>query len=134
VHGPSAQLAELQHAYRDLGGVLGGDDLSLLLRGHCAQPISLLARWIVDGRVLSIDVGGQRWLPMFQFDPQTLQARRGIEQVIGELRGAYDEAELVQWFATPSTWLADARPAEVIAGDPAAVVAAARADRFVALG
>ncbi len=124
----------LHRAYQDIGGLVTGDALIALLRENCSQPISLLARWIVERRVVSLDAGGQRWLPLFQFDPDTLRPRRGVEAVICEFCGVYDDTELAQWFATPSPWLDDARPAALMARDPTAVLEAARADRFVAVG
>jgi len=138
-HAPPAigsrhRLAELQQRLAESGGLVAAEAFIGRLRARCDQPLSLLARWIVDRRVLSVDAGGQRWLPLFQFEPHSLRVLDGVDRALAELRGVFDEDELVEWFATPNGWLADRSPASLAATDAAAVAAAARADRFVAAG
>ncbi len=128
------RLCDMQRAFRATGGLVSGDRLADMLRSRVDQPISLLARWIVDGRVISFEARGATWLPLFQFDPDGVDVTDGVRRVLGELRGVFDNWELVQWFATPNTWLDGASPVDVIADDPQAVVQAARTDRFVAAG
>lgn len=131
---PRHRLARLHQSLAENGGMVSAESVIGLLRKHRDQPLSLLARWIVDRRVLSIDDGGQRWLPMFQFDLHSLQVIDGVDRALGELRSVFDDDELVEWFATPNAWLAGRSPASLVATDASAVEAAARADRFVAAG
>ena len=74
---------------------------------------------------------------MFQFDlvgasPSIL--RPGVASVLAELGEVYEGVELALWFVTPNNWLSGAQPAQVLRGNPEAVLQAARADRYVACG
>jgi hypothetical protein len=132
-HGRS-RLSAMECAFLPTGGIVSGERLSQLLRHGLDQPISVLARWIVDRLVVSFEVHGQIWLPMFQFEPSTLRLRPGVLRVIEELRGVFGDSELAEWFAHPNSWLEGQSPASAIARDEQAVLDAARADRFVAAG
>ena len=111
-----------------------GDELALFLRSHCDQPVSMLARWIVQRQVLSFAWRAQTLIPMFQFELKRCSIRAGLTETITELAAAFDEVETVVWFARPNCWLAGAAPADVMIADAPAVRHAARADRFIALG
>ena len=124
----------LTHAFRATGGVVSGDSLAMMLRGGSDQPISLLARWIVNRQVLSFECHSQTLLPMFQFDSSGVTVRPGLRPVMAELSEVFDDRELVDWFAAPNGWLSGKAPAAVFAVDLPAVLQAARADRFVASG
>ena len=130
-HGP---LIALRRAFRPSGGIIAGDALAALMRDRTDQPLSLLARWIVNRDVVSFEAHGQTWLPLFQFDFSAMEVSPAARQVIGELRPVFDDWELTEWFASPNTWLGGASPADALASDARAVVDAARADRFVAAG
>ncbi len=128
------RLFAMQRAFRHTGGVITGDSLAALLRQRWDQPLSLLARWIVNREVVNFEAHGQTWLPMFQFDSGGLGVSTGARKTIAELRGVFDDWELTEWFATPNTWLGGVSPADAMASDAQAVWQAARADRFVAVG
>ncbi|MEO8807622.1 MAG: hypothetical protein ABI433_16190 [Burkholderiaceae bacterium] len=128
------QSAFLQGAFKRSGGVALGDELALFLRSHCDQPVSMLARWIVQRQVVSFVWRSQTLIPMFQFELKQCSVRAGMPETIAELMPAFDDAETVAWFARPNCWLADAAPADVMRVDAPAVLHAARADRFIALG
>lgn len=128
------QVLSMERAFRGHGGLASGEDLSLRLRARCDQPISLLARWIVSRTILSVSWRTQTLIPMFQFDPHDMSLRPSVTQVFGELRDVFDDWELALWFAQPNAWLKDASPVDLLVIDPAAVLDAARADRFVARG
>ncbi len=124
----------MECAFLPTGGIVSGECLSQLMRHGIDQPISVLARWIVNRDVVSFEIHGQIWLPMFQFEPSNLRVRPGVQKVIEELRSVFDEWELAEWFACPNSWLGGQTPASQVARDEQAVVQAARADRFVAAG
>jgi len=128
------QFAAMAQAYRRSGGLAGGDEIARLLRRRSEQPISMLARWIVGRGVLSFVWQSRTLLPMFQFELSDMSLRPGMAGVVQELAEVCDDWDLALWFAQPSCWLRDAAPADAIADDPAAVLRAARADRFVARG
>lgn len=129
-----AQSAFLQSAFRRSGGLATSDQMALFLRSRCDQPVSLLARWIVRREVASFVWRSQTLLPMFQFDLEHCSVRAGIPETIAELANAFDDAEIIAWFAEPNCWLADAAPADLVLADMQVVLDAARADRFIALG
>jgi hypothetical protein len=128
------EFLAMQRAFAQSGGGLAnGDDIARLMRRHSAQPLSTLARWIVDRRVVSFVWRGQTWLPLFQFDPD-MQPRADACAIVAELVGVYDDWELALWFVQPSEWLDDATPLERFGANPFDVLQAARIDRFVANG
>jgi len=127
------QLAMVD-AYRRTGGLVSGNEVALLLRRHSTQPLSLLARWIVTRRVVSYVWQSEIMVPLFQFDRRDMSLRQASSEVVDELAGTFDDWELAAWFTQPNSWLHDAAPVELIDVDQAAVLQAARADRFIARG
>lgn len=128
------QSAFLQSAFQRSGGLASSDHMALFLRSHCDQPVSMLARWIVRRQLVGFVWRSQTLIPMFQVDLQHCSVRAGIPETIAELTDAFDDVETITWFATPNSWLSGAAPADLVASDMQAVLQAARADRFVALG
>jgi hypothetical protein len=124
----------LPEAFRRSGGVVSTDALTMMLRRRSDQPISLLARWLVNRDVISFKSSGQTLLPTFQFDWLTGSVRPGVLGALAELRGAFDDDEIAAWFAQPNSSLFGDSPVNLIDQDPAAVLEAARIDRFVAMG
>ena len=128
------ELAAMALGYRSHGGLVTGDELVRLMRRRSDQPISEVARWIVNREVAHFAYRGETLLPLFQFDRDTLQPTRGVMTVVRELRGAFDDWEVSLWFVTPNTSIGGAVPLHEIERDPSAVLAAARTDRFIVLG
>ena len=129
-----ARASEVLDAFRRTGGLMSGDELTFLLRVRTSQPISMLARWIVERRVVSFAWHGAYLLPMFQFDRADMTVRHLVSAVLDEFDGTFDDWDLATWFALPNAWLGDDAPVEVLLLDPYAVLQAARADRFIARG
>lgn len=128
------RFSALANAYRRRGGLATGDEVLRLMRGRVAQPISALARSMVSGQAISFSWQSCVLLPMFQFEPSTMSLRSGPRQVSLEIRGVFDDWDLAQWFVEPNSWLHDATPIDLMESDLAAVLQAARADRFIARG
>jgi hypothetical protein len=126
--------AALADAFRSSGGVIGSDDLTQLLGRRSEQPISLLARWIVDRRVVHFKCNGQLVLPLFQFELPSLNVLPAVAEVIAELGGYFDDGQIAEWFAMPNCWLQGTSPAGMMVAQPTAVLQTARADRFALLG
>lgn len=120
--------------YSASGGVATGTDVAERLRVTVRQPVSLLAHWIVDRQVIAFSCGAGLLLPLFQFDFAQGCVRRGVGAAISELAGVMTDDEVARWFAQANTWLNGAVPAQKLLIDCPAVLAAARADRFVAKG
>ncbi len=116
------------------GGVATGDEVVERLRNVVRQPVSLLARWIVDRQVIAFTCQAGVLLPLFQFDFAGGRMRSGVVPAISELAGVMNDDEIARWFAQPNNWLNGAVPAQTICTDAQAVLAAARTDRFVVNG
>jgi len=71
---------------------------------------------------------------MFQFDRSDMSLRDGAARWFAKLRAAFDDWDLASWFAQPNSWLHGAAPVDAIGHDLSAVLQAARADRFIAIG
>ena len=71
---------------------------------------------------------------MFQFELRDLSVKQGPRKVLAELSPVLDGWALAAWFARPNSWLNDRSPVDTLDSNLAAVLAAARADRFVASG
>lgn len=130
----AAGFAALRVAFRASGGLARGDDIALLLADRGRGDYVSLARLIGAGEVFGFEWQRSFWIPMFQFDPRDLSIRPGSRQVLAELASAFDGWRLATWFTEPNAWLDAARPIDLIDVDPAEVVQAARADRFVVAG
>ena len=124
----------MHSAFVACGGTLDTDQLSLLMRSHHDQPISCLARWIVQRKVVSFDHCGHTLFPLFQFELPGVALRPGVSDAIASLEGAFDGDDLAHWFASPNDWLGGRSPASVSRVDARALLEAARADRFVVKG
>lgn len=119
-------------AFERTGGLACCSAVAQLMRGHTDQPVSRIARWVVDRRVVSIEWQATLLLPLFQFEPPTLCCRAGLDAILDEWAGVLDDWHVALWFAEPNVKLDEAAPADRLALDPAGVLQAARHDRFVA--
>lgn len=131
---PESFIVRMRSAFGATGGMMSADALSILLLVHTDQPISRLARWIVDRQIVTFESASQRWIPMFQFDLRDMRVLHSVQRSILELRDVLDDSELTEWFATPNTWLTGGTPANLVKEQGGAVIEAARADRFAVSG
>ena len=127
-------IGPMLEGFRCSGGLVAGDALAEMLRRHCDQPISYLARRIARGELVHVSWRSEILVPLFQFDRSDMSLRHGVRQVIETLAPAYDSWEIATWFAEPSVWLRGHRPANVMDPDPTAVMEAARVDWFLTAG
>lgn len=128
------QFLAMNRAYARSGGMASGDEIARRMRRRTEQPLSTVARWIVERRIVSLEWQSQTLIPLFQFDLCEMTLRSEVSQVISELKHVFDSWELAVWFAEPNVWLDGASPVDAIQLMPIDVLQAARADRFVALG
>lgn len=128
------ELALMLAGFRPEGGVLTGDQLATLLRDHSEQPVSTVARWVVQRSILNLVWLGQTFIPLFQFDRSNMQPHPQMAATIRELAGVYDDWEIGLWFARPNAWLDDDPPLRRLRSDPEGVYKAAQADRFIIRG
>ncbi|HEX2543675.1 MAG TPA: hypothetical protein VHL79_02280 [Ramlibacter sp.] len=130
----AAQYCTMEQAFAATGGIVASEEMVGRLRRRTDQPISRLARWIVDREVLSFQWHGHTMLPMFQFDPHSLAPYAEFTTALRELVPALSDWEIAVWFATPNVWLEERSPVDAILSDAAAVFDAALAERFLARG
>ena len=122
--------------FHRVGGLVDADDILDLLRSRsaCSQPLSGLAHWLVDRSIVSFGWQSRTFVPLFQFVKCDMSVVQGVREAIAELVDVYDDWELASWFSRPNTWMQYATPADAVARDPASVLQAARADRFILRG
>lgn len=119
-------------AFRATGGVARADDLARLFEClHAGNHVSL-ARLIATGAVFGFRWHETVWIPMFQFELRDLSINPQAQCVLDELAGAFSGWSLASWFAQPNAWLHERRPVDLLQRDLAAVLQAARADRYLA--
>ncbi len=86
---------------------------------------ALASAWRTSGRVVGVDWNGRTVYPGFQFAPDG-QPRPVIGRVLAHLRRAgLTDWQAMLWFASPTAWLDDRRPADALDDAPAAVEGAA---------
>lgn len=124
----------MRAAYWPSGGIARSGDLARLLEDLRCDDYTSLVRLVVSRRVFGFEWQHEFWVPMFQFELRDLSLKSRQLAVLDELVGIFDGWSLAAWFADPNPWLADQRPVDLLDTDLPAVLAAARADRFVATG
>lgn len=117
--------------YDRSGGLIAGDALAGTLRACCPQPISILARAIVERRVVCVREHDDLYLPMFQFGRCDAVRWQATLQTLVPL---LDDTELALRFAEPNPWLDGDRPCDALAHRGQAVFEAARTHRFIVRG
>jgi hypothetical protein len=127
VAGSDAHFIALLNAYRASGGLADGSEIAAR---QSFTGLSALARAITTRTVVSLDWAGQRWLPIFQFEPGDLAVRAPVRALIDELTDVLDDWELADWFVEPNAWLGGAPPLRLVDTDFARVHDTARALRF----
>lgn len=124
----------MRAAYQATGGIASGDDLVRSLEEHQQGDFMSLARLVIAGEIFSFEWRESFWVPMFQFNLKDLTVNPGHRRVLAELATDFDGWSLANWFAQPNSWLNGHRPVDQLDSHLWAVVAAARADRFIAGG
>ena len=125
------QFIAMLDACRGCGGLARTHEVIALSR-RCGGPdAATLASWIAERKLISFEWQSQSWLPLFQFNRLDMTPQPELCQVLAELGAVYDACEMANWFVQPNPWLADRTPADTLPLDFAAVLNAARADRFV---
>jgi hypothetical protein len=94
-------------------------------RSKATNRSALASSWRTAGRIVGVDYHGSVVFPAFQFGSDHLP-RPVIAPVLTHLRAAgLGDWQQALWFTTPTGWLSDRRPVDVLDGDPDAVVMAA---------
>ncbi len=86
---------------------------------------ALASAWRTTGRALAVEWHGKTVFPAFQFGADG-QPRPVISAALAHLRRAgLSDWQAALWFTSPTGWLDDRRPIDLLDDDPAAVEAAA---------
>ena len=128
------QFATMSCGYQRHGGLATGDEVIRLMRRRSDQPISTLARWIVNRNIVHFVWQGTTLLPLFQFDGDHTLLDPIVTSAVQELRDTFDNWEIAFWFVTPNASTNGVAPVDAYESNPSAVFDAARTDRFVVLG
>ena len=131
-HRPAADfLAEMADRLAHEGGLISEAALQarLVRRGHSAQEA---LDWAGRLGLRGFRWKSQRWLPVFQMEPEGLTHRADVAAVADELSGAMDDEEILAWFACPNPSLDGRTPLACLQGSFETVRQAARMDNFLA--
>jgi hypothetical protein len=86
---------------------------------------ALASSWRAAARVLGVEWKSRTVFPAFQFGADG-QPRPVVADILTHLRrSGLDDWQAALWFASPTGWLGDRRPVDVLTQDPGAVEAAA---------
>ncbi len=130
----SREFGLMDAIYATRGGLLTGDEVLAMLRTRAPSPVSAVARPIARREVVSFTWRGQLLMPAFQFDPHAISHRAAVTRVVVEMRDVFDDWEIALWFASRNSWLGGQRPVDALDQREAAVISAARADRYIRIG
>lgn len=121
-------------AFKASGGTARADDFALLLEQRKTGNFISLAKQLVSRDIFSFEFKNHFWIPMFQFNLHDLTVSHEAKRVVDELAAVLDSLMLALWFTEPNAWLKSRRPVDMMEHFFSDVLAAARADRFVARG
>lgn len=117
---------EVLRRYAEQDELVTADQLASLLSERVDQAVSLVARWIVGRRVVSLSLNGYLQLPLFQFHRETLAPRPEMIAILDVLSAQLDEEAVAAWFVTPNPELEGHWPLRLLLRDSLAVLRAAR--------
>ncbi|HEY2282062.1 MAG TPA: helix-turn-helix transcriptional regulator [Solirubrobacteraceae bacterium] len=107
---------------REFGG-LTAQEIADLVGSKAANRSALASRWHSEDRIVGVAWHGRTLYPGFQFRNGQLNAT--VAHAVARLRERGLEGwALALWFVTPSGWLWDRRPVDVIDEDPERVLEA----------
>ena len=89
-----------------------------------ANPIGTVSRWKQQGRIFALRQGGKDHYPKYALGPD-FHPLPVLKEILSVLAG-YEPELLAAWFDSSSRLLRGKRPRELVASEPAKVLAAAR--------
>ena len=125
------ELKTMQAAFARTGGLATGDQVAQRLSAHSDQAVSLVARTIVNRRVVTFELRTSILIPLFQFDIRRMRVRSEVSALLLELNDVLDDWDVALWFAQPNDWLQGIAPVDSFLNDPEATYKAARTERYV---
>ncbi len=131
---PDERVSTLILSFRSTGGLMTADEVANVMRSRRNQPLSLLAKRIVERKVVCFAWRSTILIPVFQVDFEKMEILRSVEDVLAELAVPFDDWTIAEWFSAPNCWIQDRAPCRAVIDDPRGVLQAARADRYIAIG
>ena len=119
-------------AYLWSGGIARHQEVTVRLEEDGNGGPSNLGKLIESHAVFAFEWRGSLWLPMFQFKQPEMYVKPQARKVLAELAGVFDGWSMAVWYLQQNSWLEDRRPVDLLDKQPAAVLLAARGDRFIA--
>jgi hypothetical protein len=105
-------------------GALTAEQVSDLAGSRAGNRSALASRWHSEGRIIGVPWHGRTLYPAFQF--RDGRPSPAVERAAAVLRDrGLSGWSLALWFLTPSGWLWDRRPVDLLDEDPERVLAAA---------
>lgn len=119
-------LIEAKTAILNSGDFLPATEVAKLA-GFSASNLSVQPnKWKRNREIFAIQHGREDFLPLYGLDPGDHRPRKEMAEVLNIFGDAKDGWGLAFWFAGLNSFLDDERPQDVLATDPAQVIAAAR--------
>jgi hypothetical protein len=124
-HAQQSARARLE-LLREFGAWTAGEVAERAASG-AANRSALASGWRAAGRIVGVDWHGRTLYPAFQFEADG-QPRRVIATVLAHLRrAALSDWQAALWFTSPTGWLDDRRPVDLLDDDAEAAATAASA-------
>lgn len=124
----------LQNAYRPHAGLMRLQAATEDRQRRPEAHESAVEPRVHAGELFGFHWHDAMWVPMFQFVLPGHELAEAPQRVAAELGHSFDGWAMASWFVQPNSWLAGHRPIEDLHERLPEVLAAARADRFVATG
>lgn len=107
-------------------GLLAADQVAELVGSRSSNRSAAAYNLRRGGRIFAVPTSAGDRYPGFQFAASTGKPHPVLAQVLTALAPLHLSGwELLAWFTTPTGWLGNRRPADVLVADAAAVLAAA---------
>jgi hypothetical protein len=126
------RFLQLMADLRTYGGMLPIEDVRSI--GFVSHAGLSLGESLMRHDLFALTWRHRQWLPMFQFRMPGWELSTNVSDIACLMHPVLQGFELTEWFITPSGWLDDQCPLELIDTNPSQVRHAARADRFLLAG
>ncbi len=118
------------NSYRSSGGLARAKEVFSLFKTRSDLGVAALARSIAQRSVLSLQWHADVWMPLFQFERQSMTVKPIMGPVFAALNSVCTPWALAHWCAQPNQWLDGESPADILDADATRVLRAACAERF----
>lgn len=119
-------IGEARRAVLESGDWLTAVQIAEMAGLSATNPSAQPNKWKKDGQIFAIRHRGVDYFPGYALDPASeYRPVKGLAKVLGALRGIKDDWGLAYWFGAANSFLGGRRPQDLLAGQPARVLAAA---------